>query len=103
MRTLLAAILAAVTIVLPPLACPADLSQLPFSRQAVTNSDGTASVIAFKRAAADDPELSTQVQDIASSFGIVFIPGILGSALQDDKGVIWGQQNVADIARAGKY
>ncbi|MBK5125016.1 hypothetical protein IQ288_34905 [Burkholderia sp. R-69980] len=98
MRTLCAALLATVTFFVTSITHATATGDLPFDKTTIAIPSGTATVIALKRAARADPTLAAKMDEIGNSFGIVFVPGILGSALQDDQGVIWGQQDIGQIA-----
>ncbi|VWM08783.1 esterase/lipase family protein [Burkholderia lata] len=101
MRSIEAALIAAVLCVLSTLSPAADLSYIPFTRTTITNPlDATSAVIALKQAAKKDTALATELDSVASSLVVVFVPGILGSALEDtaDNRKIWGNMSLPYLA-----
>jgi len=101
MRNIVAALIAVVLCALSMASPGADLSYIPFTKTTITNPlDATSAVIAFKQAAKTDPTLSTELDTVASSLAVVFVPGILGSALEDtaSKKMIWGNMDLPYLA-----
>ncbi|NIE58489.1 MULTISPECIES: hypothetical protein [unclassified Burkholderia] len=101
MRSIEAALIAAVLCILSTISPAADLSYIPFTRTTITNPlDATSAVIAFKQAARNDAALATELDSVASSLAVVFVPGILGSALEDtaDNKKIWGNMSLPYLA-----
>lgn len=101
MRNIEAALIAVILFVLSTVASAANLSYIPFTKTTLTNPlDATSAVIAFKQAAKSDAALATELDSVASSLAIVFVPGILGSALEDtaNQKMIWGNMSLAYLA-----
>ena len=97
MRNIEAALIAVILFVLSTVASAANLSYIPFTKTTLTNPlDATSAVIAFKQAAKSDAALATELDSVASSLAIVFVPGILGSALEDtaNQKMIWGNMSL---------
>ncbi|MFH5254890.1 esterase/lipase family protein [Burkholderia semiarida] len=101
MRNIEAALIAVILFVLSTVASAANLSYIPFTKTTLTNPlDATSAVIAFKQAAKSDAALATELDSVASSLAIVFVPGILGSALEDtaNQKMIWGNMSLPYLA-----
>ncbi|MGZ3578567.1 MAG: esterase/lipase family protein [Syntrophales bacterium] len=52
------------------------------------------SLSAFEKAASTQPDILQALNQYRNSLSIVFVPGILGSKLEDSQGVIWGKQDI---------
>ncbi|WP_423395330.1 esterase/lipase family protein [Burkholderia sp. LMG 21824] len=101
MREIGAALIAVILCVLSTAALAVDLSYIPFTKTTITNPlDATSAVIAFKQAAKSDAALASELDGVASSLAVVFVPGILGSALEDTatQKKIWGNLSLSYLA-----
>ncbi|KVQ68963.1 esterase/lipase family protein [Burkholderia territorii] len=101
MRDIGATLVAVILCILSTIAPAADLTYIPFTKTTITNPlDATSAVIAFKKAARSDASLATELDDVASSLAVVFVPGILGSALEDtaNQKMIWGNMSLPYLA-----
>jgi len=71
---------------------------LPYSAPTIQVDTASKALSAFKKAAQKQPAIAKAIDKYRDSLAIIFVPGILGSKLEDPSGHGWGQAGIVDIA-----